>query len=84
METVQNLAYHGRKLNWSDLIHLCFTRDRIFHIKMTERGKPREFYHLQFLITDSMILILFRGRIQILPLTQVTEVILEQHVDRFK
>ena len=36
----ENIAFNGRKLKPSGLVHACFTMDGIVRIKKSESGKP--------------------------------------------
>ena len=36
----ENIAFNGRKLKRSGLVHACFTIDGIFRIKKSENSKP--------------------------------------------
>ena len=41
----ENIAFNGRKLKWSGLVHACFTIDGIVGIKNSENSKPLKVFH---------------------------------------
>ena len=45
MKTNESLAFCGRKLKRSGLIHSCYTKDGVVHIKKNEHGKEIKVHH---------------------------------------
>ena len=43
----KNIAFNGRKLKWSGLVHACFTIDSIVRIKKSENSKPLKVFHMK-------------------------------------
>ena len=43
----ENIAFNGRKLKWSGLVHACFTIDGIVRIKKSENSKPLKVFHMK-------------------------------------
>ena len=43
----KNIAFNGRKLKWSGLVHACFTVDDIVCIKKSENSKPIKVFHMK-------------------------------------
>ena len=43
----ENIAFNGRKLERSGLVHACFTIDGIVHIKKSENRKPLKVFHMK-------------------------------------
>lgn len=42
----ESLAFCGRKLKKNGVIHSCFTKDGVVHIKRTEQSKPLKVHHM--------------------------------------
>ena len=49
MKTNESLAFCGRKLKRSGLIHSCYTKDGVVHIKKSEHGKAIKVHHINSL-----------------------------------
>ena len=43
----ENIAFNGRKLKQSGLVHACFTNDGIVRIKKLENSKPLKVFHMK-------------------------------------
>ena len=43
----ENIAFNGRKLKRSGLVHACFTIDGIVRIKKSENSKPLKVFHIK-------------------------------------
>ena len=43
----ENIAFNGRKLKWSGLVHACFTTDGIAPIKNSETSKSLKVFHMK-------------------------------------
>ena len=43
----ENIAFNGRKLKRSGLVHACFTIDGIVRIKKSENSKPLKVFHMK-------------------------------------
>ena len=43
----KNIAFNGRKLEQSGLVHSCFTIDGIVRIKKSENSKPLKAFHMK-------------------------------------
>ena len=43
----ENIAFNGRKLNWSGLVHACFIIDGIVCIKKSQNSKPLKVFHIK-------------------------------------
>ena len=54
----ENIAFNGRKLKQSGLVHACFTNDGIVRIKKSENSKPLKVFHMKTCMNYSLILIL--------------------------
>ena len=48
-KTNESLAFCGRKLKCSELIHSCYTKDGVVRIKKSEHGKAITFHHINSL-----------------------------------
>ena len=48
-KTNEPLAFCSRKLKCSGLIHSCYTKDRVVHIKKSEHAKAIKVYHINLL-----------------------------------
>ena len=49
MKTNESLAFCGRKLKRSGLIHSCYTKDGVVHIKKSEHAKVTKVHHINSL-----------------------------------
>ena len=43
----ENIAFNGRKIKRSGLVHACFTVDDIVRIKKSENSKPLKVFHMK-------------------------------------
>ena len=43
----ENIAFNGRKIKRSGLVHACFTVDDIVLIKKSENSKPLKVFHMK-------------------------------------
>ena len=43
----ENIAFNGKKLNQSRLLHACFTIDDIVRIEKSENSKPLKVFHMK-------------------------------------
>ena len=42
----ESIAFNCRKLKTSNIIHTCYTREGIVHIKQEESSKPFKIFHI--------------------------------------
>ena len=47
---IESLSYQGRKLKRNNLVNVCYTRDDIVTIKISDRSKAIKFYHMNDLL----------------------------------
>ena len=54
------IAFNCRKLKLKELIHSCYSRNRVLNIKMTDKSRPVKIFHMESLVNLFLWILILR------------------------